>query len=128
MDPIADLIINIKNASDAGKETVTVPYSSIKEEILNVLKEQGYVEAIAKKGKKVHKSLEVTLAYDTYGPRVKGVQRISHLSKRVYGGVKDIKSVKQGHGVLVVTTPKGILTDADARRQKVGGELLFKIW
>ncbi len=128
MDPISDLIINIKNASDAGKETVTVPYSSIKEEILTVLQKEGYIESIAKRGKKIHKSIDIGLAYDTYGPRVKGVQRISHLSKRVYGGVKDMKSVKQGHGVLVVTTPKGILTDAEARRQKVGGELLFKIW
>lgn len=128
MDPIANLITQIKNASDAGKETVTVPYSSVKEAILEVLQKEGYVTSFSKKGKKIHKTLEVELGYDNYGPRVKGVQRISHLSKRVYGGVKEMKSVKQGHGVLVVTTPKGILTDADARRQQVGGELLFKIW
>jgi small subunit ribosomal protein S8 len=128
MDPIANLITQIKNASDAGKETVTVPYSSIKEAILNVLQKEGYVQSVAKRGKKVHKYLDIDLAYDMYGPRVKGVQRVSHLSKRMYAGAQDIKSVKQGHGMMLITTPKGILTDAEARRQKVGGELLFKIW
>jgi small subunit ribosomal protein S8 len=128
MDTIANLITQIKNGSDAGKETVTVPYSRLKEDILAVLEKEGYIQGVAKKGKKIHKFLEITLAYDTYGPRVKGVQRMSHLSKRLYGGAKDLRPVKQGHGVLVITTPKGILTDAEARRQHIGGELLFKIW
>lgn len=128
MDPIADLLVQIKNASDAGKESVTVSYSKIKENILNVLEKEGYVKDVTKKGKKIHKSVEAGLVYDEFGPRVKGVERVSKLSKRVYGGAKDLKSVKQGHGVLVVSTPKGILTDAEARKQKVGGELLFKIW
>ncbi|MBX4198434.1 30S ribosomal protein S8 [Candidatus Parcubacteria bacterium] len=128
MDPISNLIVQIKNASDAGKDMVTVPYSRMKEEILTVLEKEGFVKSVAKRGKKIHKSIDVGLMYDTYGPRVKGVKRMSHLSKRMYGGVKDLRPVKQGHGVLVITTPKGILTDAEARRQKVGGELLFKIW
>lgn len=128
MDTIADLIIQIKNGSTAAKETVTVPYSRLKEDILVVLEKEGYIKGFSKKGKKIHKFLDIDLAYDTYGPRVKGVQRMSHLSKRMYGGSRDLRPVMQGHGVLVVTTPKGILTDAQARRQHVGGELLFKIW
>ena len=128
MDPIADLLIRIKNASDAGKESISVSHSNVKEAILTLLEKEGYVKSPTKKGKKVHKSIEVGLIYDEFGPRVKGVERVSHLSKRVYGGAKDLKRVMQGHGVLVVSTPKGILTDAEARKQKVGGELLFKIW
>jgi small subunit ribosomal protein S8 len=128
MDAISDLIIRIKNASDARKESVVVPHSKMKAAILDVLAKEGFVGDIAKKGKKVQKSIEVGLVYDEYGPKVKGVQRVSHLSKRIYGGVKDLKPVKQGHGILILTTPKGIMTDAQARKEKVGGELLFKIW
>jgi small subunit ribosomal protein S8 len=128
MDSIADLIVRIKNASDARKESVTVPHSKMKAAILEVLEKEGYVGGITKKGKKIHKSIEVGLVYDEFGPRVKGVERVSKLSKRMYSGSKDLKRVMQGHGVLVLTTPKGIMTDSEARKQKVGGELLFKIW
>ncbi|MCC2630950.1 MAG: ribosomal protein small subunit ribosomal protein [Candidatus Paceibacter sp.] len=128
MDGISDLIVRIKNASDARKELVTIPHSKMKAAILEVLEREGYIKGITKKGKKIHKSIEVGLVYDEYGPRVKGVERVSHLSKRIYGGVKDLKTVKQGHGMLILTTPKGIMTDAQARKEKVGGELLFKIW
>lgn len=128
MDTISDLIIRIKNASDVEKDTVTVPFSKLKLAIVDLLEKEGFVKNSTKRGKKVQKSLEIGLIYDEYGPRVKGVERVSHLSKRVYGGAKDLRSVKQGHGVLVLTTPNGILTDSEARKQKVGGELLFKIW
>jgi small subunit ribosomal protein S8 len=128
MDPIADFIVKLKNASDVGKESIIVSYSELKEAILGLLEKEGYIKSFAKKGKKVHKTLEIVLAYDEHGPRVKGVERVSHLSKRVYAGVRDLKPVKQGHGVMVITTPNGIMTDAEARKQKVGGELLFKIW
>jgi small subunit ribosomal protein S8 len=128
MDGISDLIVRIKNASDVRKESVTIPHSKMKVAILEVLEREGFVKGIVKKGKKIHKSIEVGLVYDEYGPKVKGVERVSKLSKRVYGGAKDLKSVKQGHGILVITTPKGIMTDAEARKNKVGGELLFKIW
>jgi small subunit ribosomal protein S8 len=128
MDAISDLIIRIKNASAAEKSSVVISYSKLKEAILNTLEKEGFVKSVTKKGKKIHKTIEVGLVYDEYGPRVKGVERVSKLSKRLYGGVKDIKSVKQGHGILVLSTPKGILTDAEARKQNVGGELLFKMW
>ncbi len=128
MDAIADLIVRIKNASDAGKETVTISYSKMKAAVLELLEKEGYVKDVAKRGKKIQKSLEIGLIYDEYGPRVKGVERVSHLSKRMYSGARDLKPVMQGHGMLVLSTPKGIVSDAEARKQKVGGELLFKIW
>ena len=128
MDSIANLITNIKNASDVGKETVVLPYSKMKASILELLEKEGFVKSSAKRGKKIHKSLEISLAYDEYGPRIKGVERVSKLSKRLYGGASSLRPVKQGHGVMVVSTSKGIMTDSDARKQNVGGELLFKIW
>jgi small subunit ribosomal protein S8 len=128
MDAISDLIVRIKNASSVGKESVTISYSKVKEAILTVLEREGYVKDVTKKGKTIQKSLEIGLIYDEYGPRVKGAERISKSSKRLYGGAKDLKPVMQGHGILVLSTPKGILTDSEARKAKVGGELLFKMW
>lgn len=128
MDGISDLIIRIKNGNNAGKELVSMPYSSIKSDILDVLEKEGFVKDVASKGKKIHKSIDVGLIYDEYGPRIKGVERVSHLSKRIYKGVKDLKPIMQGHGVAILTTPKGVMTDVEARKQKVGGEVLFKIW
>jgi small subunit ribosomal protein S8 len=128
MDTISDLIIRIKNASDVGKESTTISYSKMKEAILALLEKEGFVGTVAKKGKKIHKSMEVNLLYNEYGPKVKGVQRVSKPSKRMYSDTRSLKSVKQGHGIMVLSTPKGIMTDAEARKQKVGGELLFKMW
>jgi small subunit ribosomal protein S8 len=128
MDAIADLIITIKNASNARKETAVVPHSNVKEAIVEVLVKEGFVKSVAKKGKKVQKTLEIGLAYDENGPRIKDVERVSHLSKRVYSSSDKITPVKQGHGVMIVSTSKGIMTDTQARKEKVGGELLFKIW
>lgn len=128
MDGIADLIVRIKNGSTAGKDTVSISYSKLKAAILEVLEKEGYIKFSTKKGKKIHKAIEVGLLYDEHGPRVKGAERVSRLSKRIYSGSQNLKSVKQGHGILVLTTPKGIMTDAQARKEKVGGELLFKMW
>ena len=128
MDGISDLIIRIKNASAVSKETVSMPYSKMKESILDVLAKEGFVKDVVKKGKKVHKSIEAGLIYNEYGPKVKGAERISHLSKRVYSGSKSLRPVKQGHGIRIITTPNGVMTDAEARKQNVGGEPLFKIW
>ena len=128
MDPISDLIIQIKNANAIGKETAVVPYSKMKEAVLVLLEKEGYIKSIEKRGKKIHKSIEIALAYDEYGPKVKGVERISKLSRRLYSGVKGLKPVMQGQGIMVLSTPKGIMSDFQARKEKVGGELLFKVW
>jgi len=127
-DPIADLITRIKNASDARKESLVLPYSKLKESIAAVLQKEGYVKSVAKKGKKVTKLLEVELNYNGNEPRVQGVQRVSKLSKRIYKGAKDLRVFKNGYGNIILSTPKGILTEADAKKANVGGEVLFKIW
>lgn len=129
MDPIADMIVRIKNSSDSRKESVILPYSKLKVAILDVLMKEGFIESFGKKGKKVVKFIEVVLAYDADGePKVHGVSRVSKSSKRVYQKSKDIRSVKNGFGILVLSSPKGIITDKTARTEKIGGEALFKIW
>ena len=128
MDPISDMIVQIRNGSDAGKESVVLPYSKLKLAILDVLLKEGFVKSFGKKGKKVVRFIDITLAYEGDEPKIHGVQRISKSSRRVYQKSKDIRGVKNGFGVLVLSTPKGIMSDKIARMEKVGGEALFKIW
>jgi small subunit ribosomal protein S8 len=127
-DPIADFLIRLKNAGAVGHTEVSIPYSKLKLAIADTLKKEGYISEVAKKGKKVAKSLEVTLMSADGVPKIKGVERISKPSKRVYLSVKSIAPVRYGYGMLVLSTPKGILTGAQARKEQVGGEALFKIW
>ena len=88
----------------------------------------GYVSNVEKKGKKIMKTLEVGLVYNDSEPRVHGVDRISKPSKRIYQKAKDIRMFKSGFGNTVLSTPRGILLDVDAKKQRIGGEILFKIW
>jgi small subunit ribosomal protein S8 len=128
MDSISDMIVRMKNATDSRKESVVFPYSKIKLAILDILQKEGYIKSFGKKGKKVVKFIEVVLAYSGKEGRINGVKRVSKSSKRVYFGSKEIKKVKNGLGALVMSTPKGIMTDKMAREAKVGGEALFEIW
>ncbi len=127
-DPIADMIIRIKNASDSKKESVVFPHSKLKLAILEVLMKEGFIKSFGKKGKKVAKWIEVVLAYDEGAPRISGVVRMSKTSKRIYQKAKDLKSVRSGSGRLILSTPKGIMTDKQSKEAGVGGEALFKIW
>ncbi len=129
MDPIGDMIVVMKNGGDSRKESVIFPHSKLKLAILEVLQKNGYVKSFSKKGKKIAKWIEVELAYDNDGAsRIHGVDRVSKTSKRVYTKSKDLRSVKSGFGSLIISTPKGIMTDKMAKVANVGGEALFKIW
>lgn len=128
MDTIADMIVRMKNAGDSKKESVVFPYSKLKLAILDVLFKEGYIESFGKKGKKIAKFIEVVLSYEDGQSKISGVERVSKSSKRVYSKSKDVKKVKNGMGSLILSTPKGIMTDKQAKEAKVGGEALFKIW
>jgi len=123
----------LKNASRAGHKSIVVPYSNIKNSIAECLKKEGYVLKISKKTRKNHPALEIEMVYEgdsekNKNPKIKSVKRISKQSRRVYFGVKDIHPVKSGTGILVLSTPKGVLSGTDAKREQVGGEALFQIW
>ncbi len=128
MDQIANMINMIKNGNRVKHDTITVPYSKIKQAIVERLKAEGYIKTVTKKLQKGFFVLEIGLTYTNGEPKVKGVERVSKLSRRVYVGVKGIRSTKNGYGLTILTTPKGILTNKQARKEMVGGEVLFKIW
>lgn len=118
----------IKNGSLAGKESVTVPFSSLKLAIGECLAKEGYVKQISKKVRKNHPVLEIELIYTDKKPKISEVERISKQSRRVYFGMKDIYPVRGGTGLLVLSTPKGVLSGNAARKEQVGGEALFRVW
>jgi len=125
-DPIADLITRIRNAGKAGKESVLVPHSKLKEAIAMVLVSEGYIKSASKK--KTSPILELVLNYHNGEAKIKKVERISKSSRRIYRGFEDIHLTKGGFDKTIYSTPKGILVDRQAIREKVGGEALFRIW
>jgi small subunit ribosomal protein S8 len=127
MDQISNMLISIKNGGLVNKTTVSVPSSKMKLAILEVLKQEGYIKTYHL-GEGTKPQVEIVLEYNKKGPKILGVKRISKQSKRVYIGVKEITPVKYGYGTSVISTPKGILTDKQARKELVGGEVLFTIW
>lgn len=128
-DPIGDLLVRLKNAGAVRKSHVSVPFSKLKKSIALSLKKCGYVGEIEESGTGVNKMLVIALVYEADGtPKIKGTKRISKPGRRLYAGVKDVHPVRYGKGVLVLSTPRGILTDAEARKVRVGGETLFSMW
>ncbi len=128
MDPIADMFSAIKNAYAVSKETVTVPYSKIKMEIARFLQKEDYIKDAIKRGKRVKKSIEIVLLYKNGAPALSELKRISKPSRRVYLPVKQIRPVLQGYGMMILSTPKGVLSDKTARKGKVGGEVIGKVF
>lgn len=129
MDTIADMLVSMKNASMVAKSTVVVPFSKIKYAIAQCLQNSGFIEGVSKKTLKNNVAvLEIALAYTDAGAKIHDVKRVSKPSRRVYMGVRDMRPVKNGHGITVLSTPKGILSDKEAKKEQVGGEALFMIW
>jgi len=129
MDQLSNMINMIKNASLIGHESITVPFSKIKFAVAECLVKEGYLKNATKKTKKGFPTIELGLVYEEDGtPKVTGADRVSKSSCRVYKGVKDIRTTRNGYGLTVLSTPKGILTDKQARKEMVGGEVLFKLW
>jgi small subunit ribosomal protein S8 len=128
MDPISNMIIAMKNAGLSGHESVLVPYSKMKEAIANLLKVEGYVRDAKKVDRKGKPALEIDLILNKRVPRIQGTKRISKPSKRIYRKHSEIRPVKNGYGLLVMSTPKGIMSGYEAKKEHLGGEALFTIW
>ena len=128
-DPIGDFITRLSNAGAVHKESVELPYSKLKHAVADALVKTGYVSSAKMQGKKVKKTLLVTLTYEADGrSMIRGVKRVSKPGRRLYAGTQEILPVKFGKGKLIISTPKGILTGEEAKAANVGGEQLFKIW
>ena len=129
-DPVADMLTRIRNGTHARKASVDVPWSRHKEAIAKVLVEEGYLESaggVAEDGGR--RVLRIGLRYDERRrPVINGLKRISRPSLRVYVGATDIPAIRRGLGVNVLSTPRGVLADREARKQGVGGELVCTVW
>lgn len=126
-DPIIDLIIRIKNAYMTKNESLMTPHSSYREAVLKKLQDMKYIKSYSVEGD-VIKTIEIELNYTKGVPALTDVKLVSKPGKREYVSYKDLKSVMNGMGVSFLSTPKGILTNHEARKAKLGGELLFMIW
>lgn len=126
-DPIADMCIKIKNAQIARHEAVQISYSKFKHEIVKTLERAGFVGKVERKGKRVKKILEVGLLYHNDTPKISGLKFISKLSRRIYTPYRELRRSSRG-GIFLLSTPKGVYTGEEARKEKVGGELIAEIW
>jgi small subunit ribosomal protein S8 len=127
-DPISDMLNRIRNAQAVFHPTVEIPFSNLKYEIAKILAKSGFIEKVEKKGRKVKKNIEITLKYEDKIPAISGIKRISKPGQRIYSDFRKIRKVKGGYGIAIISTSKGLMTDKEARRQKLGGEILFEIW
>lgn len=128
-DPISDLLNRLRNAMRAGHERVDVPASRIKEDVLRVLADEGYVASWRRVEEKGRPILRVGLKYDHEGdPIVAGLERVSRPGRRVYAPAKEIPEVLGGLGISIVSTSKGIVTGRKARESHLGGEILCNVW
>jgi small subunit ribosomal protein S8 len=128
MDTISNFIIKLKNAGNAGAETVSVPFSKLKLSICEVLKKEGFIQSFEEKSEKGKSVISIALFTENRIPKIKGVKRISKPSKRVYRKAEEIRSVKNGYGALILSTSSGVMTGREAKKSKLGGEALFQIW
>jgi small subunit ribosomal protein S8 len=123
-DPIADMLTRIRNAQMVQKVSVVMPASKLKTAIAEVLKAEGYIDNFAVRGEATKPQLEIALKYYAGKPVIEHIERVSRPGLRVYKGRHDIPNVKNGLGVAIVTTPKGVMTDRKARQAGIGGEVL----
>lgn len=128
-DPIADMLTRIRNANALRYETVTMPYSKLKGEIARILKEEGYILSFRAEGEGAKKALAITLKYGEGGERaISGLKRISKPGLRVTAECDKLPKVLKGLGIAIISTSKGVLTDNQARKAGVGGEILCYVW
>ncbi len=136
MYPISDMLNRISNAQKVLHPAAEVPFSNFKYEIAKILTKSGFIEKVEKKGRKTKKNLEITLKYlpseakesKEKVPAISGIKIISKPGQRIYLDSRKIRKVKGGFGIAIISTSKGLMTDREARKQKIGGEVICEIW
>ena len=127
-DSISDMLTRIRNANDARHDTVDVPYSKVKKAIADILVAEGFVASADTLGEGTHKTIRITLKYEGKTKVLQGLKRISKPGLRIYANVEELPRVLNGLGIAIISTSKGIMTDKEARKQNVAGEVLAYIW
>jgi small subunit ribosomal protein S8 len=127
-DPVGDLITRIRNAQLRGRSKVTSPASTLRTRVLTVLKDEGYIRDFREVENDGHKEIEIELKYHEGAPAIHEIQRVSKPGRRVYSSIKDLSLVRNGLGISILSTPKGVMSDAAARDANVGGEILCEVY
>ena len=127
-DPIADMLTRIRNANQQKHETVSIPYSNLKNDLANILKDEGFVTDFVVNEEGNHKNIVITLKYKGNERVITGLKRISKPGLRQYAKVNEIPKVLNGLGIVVLSTSQGLMTDKEARAKNIGGEVLAYIW
>lgn len=125
-DPISDFFVRIVNAQAVSRKTVSVPFSQAKYRLANILKENGLINDFEKKGKKTNKSIKIILKYNNGMPAISGFERISKPSRRFYKRYPELRIIRGEYSI--VSTSRGLMTAREAKKRKLGGELMVKIW
>ncbi len=127
-DPIGDLITRIRNAAMRGRSKVMSPASTLRVRVLNGLKEEGYIRDFSEVEKDGRKEIEIELKFFEGQPAIHEIHRVSKPGRRVYSSIKDLGLVRNGLGISIISTPKGVMSDAAARVANVGGEILCEVY
>jgi len=127
-DPLGDMLTRIRNGQQAKKDSVMSPASTLRARVLEVLQREGFIRGYTEEELGKHKGLRIELKYFEGQPAIQHVARVSTPGRRVYSGSKDLPRVRNGLGITIVSTPRGVLSDAEARDQNVGGEVLAEVF
>jgi small subunit ribosomal protein S8 len=127
-DPISDMLTRIRNAIAVSKEEVTMPHSKIKQNLAELLKANNFVEDVKASGEGITKSLTVTINSERTNARITEIERLSRPGRRMYANVDKIPTVKRGRGIVIISTSKGLMTGDEAKKTRVGGELICKVY
>lgn len=127
-DPVGDLITRIRNAQLRGRSKLTSPASTLRSRVLQVLKDEGYIRDFRDIENDGHKEIEIELKYFEGAPAIHEIQRVSKPGRRVYSSIKDLRLVRNGLGISIISTPKGVMSDNAARDANVGGEILCEVY
>ena len=127
-DPLGDMLTRIRNGQRAKKDSVVSPASSLRTRVLDVLQREGYIRGYSEEALGAHKDIRIELKYFEGAPAIQHVARVSKPGRRVYSGSQELPIIRNGLGITIVSTPKGVLSDAEARAQNVGGEILAEVF
>lgn len=127
-DSISNLFNRIKNAQAVSHPTVEVPFSKFLYNFSKILEKEGFVKKVKKRGRKANKVVRITLKYENDKPAISEIKRISKPSQRLYSKAKDLRKIKGGHGISVISTSQGLMTGKEAKKKNLGGEIICKIW
>ena len=127
-DPLGDMLTRIRNGQRAKKDSVLSPASNLRARVLEVLQREGYIRGFSEDETGKHKQLRIELKYFEGEPAIKHVARVSKPGRRIYSGSKELPVIRNGLGITIVSTPRGVLSDAEARAQNVGGEVLAEVF